>query len=64
MKYGAKAVTEHSTVEPMALHMHIHIPYSGKHLREKTFTNFTVLEPPVKVLSTKFGCAKPTYDKF
>ena len=27
------------------------VPYSRKLLREKTFTNFTVLEPPVKVFS-------------
>ena len=29
------------------------IPYSGKLLREKTFMNFAVLEPPAKVFSTK-----------
>ena len=36
--------------------------YSGKLSKEKTFTNFAVLEPPVKVFSTKFGRAIPTYD--
>ena len=41
-----------------------YILYSGKLLREKTFTNFTVLKPPVKVFSTKFGRAIPTYDRF
>ena len=35
------------------------VPYSGKLSREKTFTNFAVLEPPVKVFSTKFGRAVP-----
>ena len=39
-------------------------PYSRKFLREKTFTNFTVLEPPAKVFSTKFGHAVPTNDRF
>ena len=29
--------------------------------KEKTFTNFAVLEPPTKFFSTKFGCAVPTY---
>ena len=37
--------------------------YSAKFLREKTFTNFVVLEPPAKVFSMKFGCAVPTYDR-
>ena len=40
------------------------IPYSGKLMREKAFTNFTVLEPSVKLFSTKFGRAVPTYDRF
>ena len=35
------------------------ISYSGKFSREKTFTNFVVLEPPAKVFSTKIGCAVP-----
>ena len=35
--------------------------HSGKLSREKTLTNFTVLKPPAKVFSTKFGCAVPTY---
>ena len=39
------------------------IPYSGKLSREKTFTNLAVLEPPVKVFSTKFGHAVSTYDR-
>ena len=30
------------------------IPYSGKLLREKTFTNFAIFQPSVKVFSTKF----------
>ena len=33
------------------------VTYSGKLSREKTFTNFVVLEPPVKVFSMKFGRA-------
>ena len=37
------------------------MPYSGKHLREKVFTNFAVLEPPTKVFFSKFGGAVPTY---
>ena len=37
------------------------ILYSGKFSREKTFTNFAVLEPPMKVFSIKFGRAIPTY---
>ena len=41
-----------------------YIPYSRKLSSEKTFTNFAVLEPPVKVFSTKFGCAVPSYDRF
>ena len=40
------------------------IPYSGKLSREKAFTNFTVLEPSVKIFSMKFGRAIPTYDRF
>ena len=40
------------------------IPYSGKLLKEKTFTNFAVLEPPAKVFSMKFGRAVPTYNGF
>ena len=35
-------------------------PYNGKLLREKIFTNFTVLGPPTKVFSSKFGRAIPT----
>ena len=57
------------------LYIHVHfymtntvsmdqLPYSGKHSREKTFTNFMVLEPPAKVFSMKFGRAILTYDKF
>ena len=37
------------------------ILYSGKLSREKTFTNFVVLEPPTKVFTMKFGRAIPTY---
>ena len=38
------------------------IPYNRKLSTEKkTFTNFVVLEPPVKVFYTKFGRAIPTY---
>ena len=36
--------------------------YSGKLSREKTFTNFMVLEPPTIVFSTKFRRAIPTYN--
>ena len=32
--------------------------------KEKTFTNFAVLAPPVKVFSTKFGHVIPTYNRF
>ena len=39
-------------------------PYSGKLSREKMFTNFTVLEPPAKVFSSKFGSAISTYVRF
>ena len=31
--------------------------------REKTLTNFAVLEPPAEVFFTKFGCVVPTYDR-
>ena len=37
------------------------IPYSGKLSREKTFVNFAVLEPPIKVFCTKFGHVIPTH---
>ena len=43
---------------------HDQVLYSGKLSREKTFTNFAVLEPSAKVFSTKFGHAVPTYDRF
>ena len=33
---------------------------SGRFSREKTFMNFAILEPPVKVFSVKFGHAIPT----
>ena len=36
------------------------IPYWWKLLREKTFTNFAVLEPPAKVFSSKFERAVPS----
>ena len=44
-----------------------HIPYSGKLLRDKTFTNFADLEPFVKVFSANFECtcahaSHPTVD--
>ena len=35
--------------------MHQCMPYSGKLSREKTFANFVVLWPFVKVFSAKFG---------
>ena len=41
---------------PLPLHI-----YSAELSREKTFTNFAVVEPPTKVLSTKIGRAVPTY---
>ena len=45
--------------------VHKSIAYSRKLLREKTnFRNFTVLEPPSKVFSMKFGHAVITYDRF
>ena len=37
---------------------------SGKLSREKTFTNFAVLEPPAKVFFSKFGHVVLTYDRF
>ena len=40
------------------------LPYSRKFSREKTFTNFTGLEPPAKVFSMKFGHMIPTYTGF
>ena len=39
------------------------LPYSAKLSREKTFTNFAVLELPAKVFSMKFGHTIPTYDR-
>ena len=47
---GLHVVTVYWCVPQVAL-----IPYSGKLLREKTFTNFAVLWLFVKVFSTKFG---------
>ena len=44
--------------------MNEEVLYSGKLSRDKTFMDFAVLEPPVKVFYTKFGHATPTYDKF
>ena len=41
-----------------------YLQYSRKLLREKTFTNFIVLESPTKIFSTKSGSAVPTYDMF
>ena len=41
-----------------------YVPDSGKLSREKTFTNFAVLEPPAKVFSTKFGRTVPNYVRF
>ena len=38
-----------------------HIPYSRKLLREETFMNFAVFEPPAKVFSTKFGRDVPMH---
>ena len=43
--------------ESPLLHPPLAIPYSRRLSREKTFTNFTVLEPPAKVFSSKFGGA-------
>ena len=40
-----------------------YVRYSGKLLRERTFTNFAILEPSAKVFSTTFGRAIPTYDR-
>ena len=37
------------------IYMYIHVLYGGKLSREKTFSNFAVLELFVKVFSTKFG---------
>ena len=38
--------------------LHMHIPYSGKLSREKTFANFMDLGPFMKVFSTKKGCGR------
>ena len=51
------------TVGMVYLAIHV-IPYSGKVSREKTFTNFAVLEPPAKVFSSEFGRAISTYARF
>ena len=40
----------------------IHIPYSRKFLREKIFTNFTILQPPV--LHEILGIPHPLCDQF
>ena len=42
----------------------IKILFGGKLSREKTFMNFAILEPPVKVFSAKFGSTIPTCDTF
>ena len=39
--------------------MIVHIPYGRKLLREKTFTNIAVLEPPTKVFYTNLGVPYP-----
>ena len=57
--YDQRLVEINATKTPL-----FKISYSGKLSREKTFTNFTVSEPPTKVSSTKFGCAIPTYVRF
>ena len=41
----------------------VKIWYSGKLSKEKTFTNFAVLELPTKVFSMKFGRAIHTNDR-
>ena len=38
----------------------MHVPYSGKLSREKTFANFTVLWLYTKVFSVKFGAWRPS----
>ena len=42
----------------------IKILFGGKLSREKTFMNFAILEPLVKVFSAKFGHTIPTCDTF
>ena len=48
-------------LDPLPLFFTTVIPYSSKLLKNKTFTNFVVLEPLVKVFSSKNGHAVPTY---
>ena len=48
-------------LDPLPLFFTTVMPYSGKLLKKKTFTNFVVLEPLVKVLSSKNWHAVPTY---
>ena len=43
-----------TTCRLMKLEDMIELPYSGKLSGEKTFTNFTIFQPSVKVFSTKF----------
>ena len=38
------------------------IPYSGKFLRVKIFTDFAILQPPAKVFSKNFRHATPIYN--
>ena len=56
--------TWHTHAEHTHLYVCTKLTYSGKLSREKTFTNFEVLEPPAKVFSTKSGRAIPTYVRF
>ena len=56
--------TWHTHAEHTHLYVCTKLTYSGKLSREKTFTNFEVLEPPAKVFSTKSGRATPTYVRF
>ena len=45
----------------------VHLMWEGIQLyyhMAETFTNFTILEPPAKVFSTKFGRTTPTHDRF
>ena len=46
-------------LDPLPLFFTTVIPYSSKLLKNKTFTNFVVLEPLVKVFSSKMGMPYP-----
>ena len=50
-------------LDPLPLFLTTVIPYSGKLSKKKTFTNFVVLEPLVKVFFSNYGHTIPTYGR-